>query len=212
MAVTGFLVATRSERKLAEIRRELERTGEFEVMGLEEAGVAPSRRDDEVEVFDSFQENALAKACHYFVLGGFRPTLADDSGLVVDALGGEPGVRSRRYASSGALDRPAQDLANNRLLVERMAEVPEDERTARYVCALVLVGMGSVPLLARGTVEGRILRRPRGGGGFGYDPYFLYPPKGLSFAELEPEGKDAVSHRGRAIREMAEALRATAGG
>jgi XTP/dITP diphosphohydrolase len=147
----------------------------------------------------TFEENAKIKACYYsrFAPG---PLFADDSGLEVDALKGEPGVFSARYAGPGATDE-----ANNRLLLERMAK--KRRRGARFVCVIALAQAGQVLKTFRGTVEGEILPEERGPGGFGYDPLFYYPPFGCSFGEVDGEKKFDVSHRGNALRLLFKHLR-----
>jgi len=140
----------------------------------------------------TFEENARLKAAYYsrFAPG---PLFADDSGLEVDALGGEPGVYSARYAGP-----EAGDDANNRLLLERLGNNPH--RTGRFVCVIALAEGGEVKATFRGTVEGEILHETRGPGGFGYDPLFYYPPFGCSFGEVDGAKKFGVSHRGNALR------------
>jgi XTP/dITP diphosphohydrolase len=147
---------------------------------------------------ESFEENACIKAIYY---SAFTPELvfAEDSGLEVNALGGAPGVPSARYASPDATDE-----ANNELLMRNLATATE--RTARFVCVIALARAGEVLQTFRGTVDGEILRTPRGASGFGYDPLFYYPPLGCSFAELTPEHKFAVSHRGNALRALVQSL------
>ncbi len=137
-----------------------------------------------------------------------RWALADDSGLEVEALAGAPGVRSARFAPV-ATD---QDKANTTLLLERMRQVPDDARRARFTCCVVVASGNRVLASATGHVQGLILQQPRGEGGFGYDPIFFHPPSGLSFAEMSRAAKAAVSHRGRALRTMRQALREAAGG
>jgi XTP/dITP diphosphohydrolase len=141
----------------------------------------------------TFEENAALKAAYY---SRFAPGLlfADDSGLEVDALGGEPGVLSARYAGG------AGDDANNALVLERLGETPN--RSARFVCVIAVAEAGVVRATFRGTVEGEILKEIRGPEGFGYDPMFYYPPFGCTFGEVEGERKFAVSHRGNALRQM----------
>ncbi len=153
-----------------------------------------------VEDGATFLANAESKARYYARLSGLW-TIADDSGLEVDAVGGEPGVRSARYAGE-----PKSDQANNALLIRRLAGVPEQRRTARFRCAVVLVGRGEVLASAQGTVEGRIIDTPRGTNGFGYDPHFWFDPAGKTMAEMLPEEKHAVSHRGQALRQLAADL------
>jgi XTP/dITP diphosphohydrolase len=144
----------------------------------------------------TFEENAAIKAAYYsrFAPG---PLFADDSGLAVDALEGEPGVYSARYAGvSGA----GADEANNRLLLERLGDNPH--RAARFVCVIALAERGETRRTFRGEVEGAILYEPRGPGGFGYDPLFYYPPFGCSFGEVDGPRKFEVSHRGKALRQF----------
>lgn len=155
-----------------------------------------------IEDGQTFLENAQSKALYYARLSGLW-TIADDSGLEVDALGGEPGVRSARYAGE-----PKSDQANNALLVERLAGVPDDQRTARFRCAVALADGRQVLASAEGTVEGRIIDHPRGANGFGYDPHFLVVSAGMTAAEMPPEQKHAVSHRGQALRKLAVQLAA----
>ena len=142
----------------------------------------------------TFEENARLKAAYY---SGFAPGLlfADDSGLVVDALDGEPGVYSARYAGENASDQ-----ANNELVLKGLGDNPV--RTARFVCVIALAKGGEVIETFRGEVEGELLREARGPAGFGYDPLFYYPPFGCSFGEVDGERKFAVSHRGNAVRAM----------
>ncbi len=154
-----------------------------------------------VEDGATFEENAEIKARHYAWLaspGEF--VFADDSGLEVDALGGEPGVRSARYCG-----RHGDDEANNRLLLENLRGV--ENRTARFVCAIALVQGERLVGVYRGAVEGRIIDDPRGSGGFGYDPLFYHPPFGCTFGEASAEAKLTVSHRGQAMRKLLADLR-----
>jgi XTP/dITP diphosphohydrolase len=142
----------------------------------------------------TFEENACLKAAYY---SRFAPGLlfADDSGLAVDVLGGEPGVYSARYAGEHATDED-----NNHLVLERLGNNPD--RTARFVCVIALAKDGEIVETFRGEVEGRMLHEARGPGGFGYDPLFFYPPFGCSFGEVDDEKKFSVSHRGNAVRAM----------
>ncbi|NLE60404.1 MAG: RdgB/HAM1 family non-canonical purine NTP pyrophosphatase [Planctomycetes bacterium] len=155
-----------------------------------------------VEDGRTFLENARSKALHYARLSGLW-TIADDSGLEVDALSGEPGVRSARYAGE-----PKSDQANNALLVKRLAGVPDERRTACFRCAVVLADSQQVLASAEGTVEGRIVDAPRGANGFGYDPHFLVVSAGMTAAEMPSEQKHAVSHRGQALRRLSAQLAA----
>lgn len=149
----------------------------------------------------TFEANARLKATHYAKLSGLW-TLADDSGLEVDALGGQPGVRSARFASE-----TRDDAANNALLLEKLAGLPDERRTARFRCAAVISDGRTILASAEGTVEGRIIDRPRGRNGFGYDPLFLIPTLGRTSAELTAEHKHAISHRGQALARLSEQLR-----
>lgn len=197
MSRTRTLVAaTGNAGKLAELRRLLAGTG-WEVLPQSELGVEPAPEDGL-----TFVENAIAKARHAAERTG-RPALADDSGLEVDALDGAPGVHSARYAGPGA-----PDGANNEKLLRALVGTPEGGRGARFRCVVVFLRhpRDPVPLIARGTWEGRVLAAPRGERGFGYDPLFLDPASGRSAAELPPERKDAVSHRGQALRALLAAL------
>ena len=132
--------------------------------------------------------------------------LADDSGLEVDALGGEPGVISARYAGVSG-PRSAVDPANNAKLIQKLRGIPAEKRTARFVCAMALAEPGKVVAATRGTVEGMMITEPRGTHGFGYDPLFYLPELGRTSAQLPPEKKNALSHRGNALRAMMEELR-----
>jgi len=204
-----LLVATRSVHKMQEIRQILAHVPGLEILDLEQAGIAPAPEEDDLEPYDTFEENARSKARYFHARSGL-PTVADDSGLVVDALGGEPGVRSRRFAPGGSTGYQ-RDLDNNRYLLDRLAGVPDSRRGARYVCVVALEeGAGDGPLF-RGTVEGRIAREPRGGGGFGYDPLFFVSELGRTFGEATPEEKHARSHRGEAFRALARELRVRRG-
>jgi len=153
-----------------------------------------------VEDGATFEANADKKALHYASLSALW-TLADDSGLVVDALGGAPGVRSARYSPSG------RDPDNNRKLVAELAGVPQAQRTARFVCCVALARPGAVLARARGTFEGQVIDTPRGANGFGYDPHFWLPELERTSAELEPTHKNRISHRGNALRALLPQLR-----
>ena len=166
--------------------------------------------DEPADTGETFAENARQKARYYARATGCW-CLADDSGLAVDALGGAPGVRSARYAAERFgpdADRPARDAANTAKLLEAMRDVPDERRTARFVCHFALADPDRVLLDTGGQVEGIITRRPRGTNGFGYDPVFHVPSHGKTAAEMPPEEKNAISHRGRAARRFAEQLAA----
>jgi XTP/dITP diphosphohydrolase len=200
-----LLAATRSEGKQPEIRRLLEPAG-IEVVFPDDAGLWESPVEDTLEVAETFEGNARRKAEHFARLSGL-PTVAEDSGLEVFALGGAPGVRSRRWAgASGTAEQI--DAANNAELLRRLRGAPEARRRARYRSVVVyLETPDAVPRAFEGLSGGRILEEPRGDGGFGYDPLFFSDELGRTFGEATPAEKDAVSHRGRAFRSLAEALR-----
>lgn len=200
-----ILVATRSEGKQRELRRLFAEAG-HEAVFPSEAGVPWSGAEELLEVADSFQTNARVKA-EYFAQKTGLPTVADDSGLEVTALGGKPGTRSKRFA--GATGSPLEvDQANNKELLRRLSGLAEAKRRARYRCVLAYLATPSaVPRIFEGSCNGRILTEPRGEGGFGYDPLFLSDDLEQSFGEADPAEKDGVSHRGRAFRALLEAIR-----
>ena len=203
-----LVVATRSPHKLDEIRRILGEDPGLRLLGLDEAGIPASPEEDEIEVFDTFEENARAKAAYFNRLCG-AVTIADDSGLEVDVLDGAPGVRTKRFAPVPDLAGEERDRANNEHLVRLLSGHKPARRTARYVCVAVLsFGLGE-PMVFRGEARGTIILEPRGEGGFGYDPLFLDPETGKTFAEFEEGEKDARSHRGAAFRALGEHLRKT---
>ena len=154
------------------------------------------------ETGESFAANALLKA-RAAAQGTGLPAIADDSGLEVDALGGEPGVMSARYAGEGA-----GDADRYRKVLALLADVPDARRTARFRCAAAFVSPEGVELLAEGTCEGRLAREPTGAGGFGYDPIFVPEGYAVTMAQLTPEQKHAISHRGRALRALVPLIRA----
>ena len=200
-----LLVATRSPHKLAELR-DLLHLDRAELVDLDDMGIA----EEVEETGTTFAVNAALKARFYARRSGL-PTLADDSGLEVDALGGGPGVRTRRYAG-----QQATDAENNAMLLAALAGLPVERRGARYRCVLALAlperagpRGGLRVTVTRGSFEGRIGTAPRGANGFGYDPIFEpaeEPPGGATVGEWEPERKQAVSHRARAARRMAPIL------
>jgi XTP/dITP diphosphohydrolase len=204
--MTEVVVATRSEHKLSEIRQILPTIPGLRLLDLTAARVEHDPVEEEIEKFETFEENALAKARHFAERTG-RPVLADDSGLSVDALKGAPGVRTKRFSGRGDLGGLELDRANNEHLLERLRDVPEAERTAHYVCVIAIARPDGDHRLFRGTVRGRIAEAPRGSGGFGYDPLFYVEPLGATFAEVTPEVKNRLSHRGRAVLAAAEYLR-----
>jgi XTP/dITP diphosphohydrolase len=200
-----ILAATRNRGKQAEIRRVLA-PASLEIVFPDDIWLRESTEDDALEAADTFEANARRKA-EYFVRLSSLPTLADDSGLEVMALAGAPGVRSKRWA--GATGTATEvDAANNVELLRRLAGLPEPQRVARYRCVLVFFrSAGATPIVSYGDCTGRILEQPRGSGGFGYDPLFYSDELGKTFGEASAQEKDAVSHRGRALRAFAQALK-----
>lgn len=200
-----ILIASRSPNKVAEIRRILGGVDDVELASLRELELEPTPREDGLEPFDTFEENAVSKARHFTERSGI-PALADDSGLVVDALDGAPGVRSKRFADALDLEPEARDRANNARLLELLGDTPPGDRTARYVCVAALARPDGAVRTFRGTAEGLILGRPRGDGGFGYDPLFYDRELGRTFAEISTEEKNRRSHRGAAFRAVRDHL------
>ncbi|MEJ2546587.1 MAG: RdgB/HAM1 family non-canonical purine NTP pyrophosphatase [Gemmatimonadota bacterium] len=194
-----LLVATRNAHKLDEIR-DLLRGTDTNVLSLVEVGLAPHPGEDSVETHDTFFGNALAKARYYRKLTG-QATIADDSGLCVDALNGVPGVHSRRFAPPEFRRNRTEDEANNAWLLDRLEGVAAESRSAHYRCVLALVDYRRT-LLVQGVVHGRIAERESGRNGFGYDPLFVPEAETLTFGELPPEIKAARSHRADAIRRL----------
>ena len=196
-----LLLASNNAKKLGELRALFGPLG-LEVVSPADVGGVPDVDEDRPD----FEGNALKKARSGALATGL-PCLADDSGLCVDALDGGPGVRSARFAGE-----PADDAANNALLLERLDGLPESERGAHFVCCLALVDARGEQLAGfRGESHGRILEARRGEGGFGYDPLFAFAESGSelagrSFAELSPEQKASIGHRGRAVQALAAAL------
>lgn len=173
------------------------------VLGLEIAPVPGFDRLPGVpEDAPTFEGNARKKAEHYSRSAPGEMVLADDSGLEVDALDGAPGVLSARYAAEDGAN--STDAANRARLLHEMQGMPDQRRRARFVCVIAAARNGQTLATFRGQAEGRILHAPRGSGGFGYDPLFFFPPLGKTFAELAPEEKAAVSHRGEAFRRFLE--------
>jgi len=203
LLVDRVLLATRSSGKLRELRPLFAEYG-IAVIDLADACVEErAEEEDALEKYETFEDNALAKA-RYFLRRAKMPVVADDSGLVVPALDGAPGVMSKRWAGQPDLHRQALDHANNRLLLERLRGVAD--RRASYVCAAVFLGANR-EVTARAEVHGRIIDEPRGSGGFGYDPYFLSDELGRTFGEVPLDEKQRVSHRARAFRALLNTLR-----
>jgi XTP/dITP diphosphohydrolase len=183
-----LVVATTNPGKLKEIIRLLEGLP-IEVLSLADYPAMP----EVDETGSTFAENAILKAVHAARFTG-EMALADDSGLEVDALGGRPGINSSRFAGPGATD-----AQRNRLLLEKMKDVPDEERTARFRCVAALASPSEDSQTFDGVCEGRILREPRGDNGFGYDPLFYLPDHGKTMAELPSELKNRISHRAKAM-------------
>ncbi len=206
-----LLVATRNEGKQREASRLLGVAG-IEPVFPDEAGLLETQAESVLEIGDTFAANARAKAEHFARRSGL-PTVADDSGLEVFALGGAPGVRSKRFAgaSGEGLTGTQLDQANNAELLRRLLGAPPLRRRARFRCVLAYYrSPDAIPELVEGVTGGTIVEEARGGNGFGYDPLFLSDELGKTFAEATGEEKDAVSHRGRAFRALVELLGAAA--
>ncbi len=196
-----LLVGTRSPGKTREIR-ELFTGLPFDLSFPADRMLQPLPEEADLERSASYVENAVGKA-RYFATRGGLPTVADDSGIEVEALGGAPGPRSARW---GGVQGDV-DAANNKLLLEQLAGVPEERRSARYRCVVAFLATpSSVPEIVEATCEGFILTEPRGSGGFGYDPLFYSPELQMTFGEAPPSAKHRVSHRGRAFRALVEVL------
>lgn len=199
-----LVLATRNPGKIREIREVLAGLP-VRIASLDEYG--PIEEPEEHGL--TFAQNAQDKA-RYYALATGQWSLADDSGLEVDALGGAPGVRSARYAAdrvAAGAKREVIDRANNAKLLEELANVDEGRRTARFVCHLAMADPKGVLLEACDKIEGHILRGPRGENGFGYDPLFYVNEKGCTTAELAQEQKNEISHRGKALRHFSQLLR-----
>jgi XTP/dITP diphosphohydrolase len=197
LAVTDrdLLLASQNPGKLQEMRQLVEGLP-FRVVGPREVGIF----DSPEETGASYLENAVLKARHYAALSGLL-TVADDSGLSVDALGGAPGLHTARFGGEGA-----KDADRNRLLLEKLSGRPAAERGARFTSAVAVARGDEVLFQTEQSVDGRIADAPRGEGGFGYDPVFFYPPFGATFAEVPPAEKDRVSHRGKSFARLREFL------
>lgn len=189
------IFATGNENKLREIR-EITADMDIEIVSMKDAGVFT----DVEETGSTFEENAYLKAAAIAKKSGY-PTLADDSGLEIDYLGREPGIYSSRYMGE---DTPYSE--KNAELLRRMEGVPDKERTARFVCAICYVRPDGTSETVRATMEGIVAHRAAGANGFGYDPIFFLPERGCTSAELSREDKNAISHRGKALRMMRDIL------
>ena len=210
-----LILASRNKKKIREMEALLSQYIEgVRILSLDDVGFAGDIEEDGT----TYEENALIKArtaMEAFKKACAAPAddriaaiaddriaaIADDSGLSVDALGGAPGVYSARYAGGHG-----DDAANNALLLQNLSQVAPDQRTARFVCCIACVFPDGRELTVRGETEGLIIDDARGDGGFGYDPYFYYPPYGKTFAELTADQKNAISHRGKAVEKLAAKL------
>ena len=191
-----LIFATGNEGKMREIREILSDL-DYEILSLKEAGV-------DVEIIENgttFEENAIIKAKTVMEATGIL-TLADDSGLEIDFLNKEPGVQSARYMGENTSYR-----IKNQILLDRLHGVPAPVRTARFVCVVAAAFPDGRVETRRGTIEGRIADKPAGENGFGYDPIFYLPDRGMTTAEISPEEKNAISHRGKALRQIREILK-----
>lgn len=202
MNARRVLVATRNGGKLRELRPMLEAAG-YAPFDLSSAGIDERPEEEDVECHDTFEENAMAKARYFAALLPGVAVLADDSGLTVEALGGAPGVHSRRWASLAGEGGPDTTAANNARLLRQLDGAPT--RAASFVCAAAWVD-GGRELVRRGEVTGEILQSSRGASGFGYDPYFFSHELDMSFGEATVEQKAAVSHRARAVAAVLAAV------
>ena len=201
-----WVLASRNAGKLQELRA-LFSTAAIDVVDLREAGVAEDVvAEAEIESFETFEANALAKARYFSARLPGRVVVADDSGLEVDALGGAPGVRSKRWSGATHLDGRALEAENNRLLVTALAG--QENRSARFVCAAAYCD-GTLEFVARGTVAGHVIDEPLGTHGFGYDAHVFVAELGRTMAEATLGEKAAVSHRGRAFTALLAAARAS---
>ena len=191
------VLASKNRHKLEEISKITERF-DIELVLQSELGIDI----DVEETGTTFEENSFLKADAVMKASGL-PALADDSGIAVDALGGEPGIYSARYGFDESLD----DWGRLELLLKNTEHVPDGQRQAQFVCVITMVTPEGKTIQARGEIHGELLRAPRGEHGFGYDPIFYYPPLGMSTAEMDPEQKIQVSHRGNALKLLNEKLK-----
>ncbi|HEX6309812.1 MAG TPA: non-canonical purine NTP pyrophosphatase [Longimicrobiales bacterium] len=200
-----LILATRSADKAREIHEILAPRYPHAIVTLSDAGVAEDTAENDIEIFDSFLDNAHAKADYFLRLTG-SPTIADDSGISVDALGGAPGVHSRRFAQRTDLSGVALDHANNERLLRELEASSAALRSAHYTCAAVLHLPDGRRFAALGTCSGSILHQPRGSHGFGYDPLFQVVHTGRTFGEMSGAEKHRYSHRARAFRALASVI------
>ena len=195
MSRQKLIFATGNQGKVNEFKQMLGE--EFEILSMKDLDVDV----DIVEDGSTFEENAIIKAKTVAEATG-QMVLADDSGFEVDALGGEPGIYSSRYLGE---DTPYS--VKNAEILKRCEGVPDEERGARFVCVIACAGPDGSVETVRGVIEGKLAYEPKGENGFGYDPIFFYPERGMTTGEMEPEEKNAISHRGQAVRKMVELLK-----
>ncbi|GAB3781830.1 RdgB/HAM1 family non-canonical purine NTP pyrophosphatase [Nocardioides ungokensis] len=199
--MSRVFLASRNSKKIEEMQRILrEHAPDLDVLGIDDV----EHYDEPVEDQATFEGNALLKARAGFAATGL-PSLADDSGLCVDALNGMPGVLSARWSGTSLGPKKGQDDRNNELLLQQLSDVPDERRGAHFACAVAFVHAGGEEVV-EGRMSGRVIRELRGSGGFGYDVLFVadeHAAEGLTSAELAPTEKDRISHRGRALREIA---------
>ena len=196
-----IVLASRNPKKIKELQTLLAQRFEgIEILSLDDVGLYGEIEENGT----TFEENALIKARAAASSGHIG--VGDDSGLCVDALGGEPGIYSARYAARCGYAEEHQDALNNRVLLENLKNVPLDERTAHFACAIACVHPNGTEWVVRGEVNGRILEEAHGEAGFGYDPLFYYEPLQKTFAELDADEKNQISHRGNAIKAFADRL------
>lgn len=197
-----LVLASRNQKKIGELRTMLqEHFPNVEILSLDDIGYEGDIEEDGT----TFEENALIKA-KVAASSGYIG-IADDSGITVDALNGEPGVYSARFAAMHNYAGGHDDEANNQLLLELLKDTPDEKRGGAYVCCVACVMPNGETFIVRGEVRGRILHEYHGTGGFGYDPLFYYEPFGKTFAEVSAEEKHSVSHRGEAMKKFAEKLK-----
>jgi len=192
-----IVAATQNKHKIREIG-EILKEFDMEIIARDDAGVP---KVDIVEDGETFEENSYKKAYGVMQLCG-KTTIADDSGIVVDCIGGAPGVYSARFAGVDG-----DDEANNRKLVEMIKDFPYEERTARYVAVITMVFPDGETIVARGEIEGHLLLEPVGTNGFGYDPYFVPVGYDTTFGVIDPEIKNRISHRANALVKLREQLK-----
>lgn len=197
------LLATRNPGKLLELR-DIFASFAMTVVDLSEAGIPEASDEESIESWDTFEENALAKAQYFYRRSGL-PTFADDSGLSVDALGGRPGVRSKRFSGRADLSGKGLDAANNAALLARLRRIGALPAAASFMCAAAFAD-GERTVVRTGSTQGVIVPQPRGSLGFGYDPHFVSDELNETFGEASPRAKSAVGHRGRAFRALLATL------